>query len=148
MGKTIALKLTKDEEQIIAQFNKQGITNSELLRSALRLYFNHIHGLSDNAQIKNIFLRNEPKYADFSVTLGDLKHEMLQLREQMKETQKQVENTLAAFQRRLYLVSVKDPLSHQIPLPLKLDIIYDIHQQVDDFLNKEFLKTSETAVIR
>ncbi|MBN1860443.1 MAG: hypothetical protein JW840_03160 [Candidatus Thermoplasmatota archaeon] len=134
MAKTIALKLKREEEYIIAQFNKQGITNSELLRNALRFYFTHLHTLTQDDQSKNIFIRNDPARSDFSVSFFELKQELQQLREQMKETQRSVQNTVATLQRRLYLLSVNDPRSHQLPLPIKFDIIYDIHQQVDDFL--------------
>lgn len=135
MGKTIALKLKRDEEHIIAELNKQGITNSEILRNALSFYFIHLHTFARDDQLKNIFIRNDPTRTDFSVPFYELKQEMQQLQEQMKETQRHVENTITTLQRRLYLLSVNDSCSHQQPLPVKLDIIYDIHQQVDDFLN-------------
>jgi len=39
MGKVISLKLTRQEERIVKRLNQEGITNSELLRSALWDYF-------------------------------------------------------------------------------------------------------------
>ena len=66
MGKTIALKLSKKEEQIITQFNKKGMTNSDLLRSALRLYVQNIPEFSSkDAQMKNIFVKQETVQSDF-----------------------------------------------------------------------------------
>jgi hypothetical protein len=135
MGKTIALKLKREEEHIIAEFNKQGITNSELLRNALRFYLTHLHTLTKDDELHNIFIKNDPIHTDFSVPIYELKQEMQQLQAQMKETQRNVENTITTLQRRLYLLSVNDSCSHQLPLPVKIDIVYDIHQQVDDFLN-------------
>jgi 2-oxoglutarate dehydrogenase complex dehydrogenase (E1) component-like enzyme len=137
MGKTIALKLTEKEEKIVAQFNKQGISNSNLLRNALRQYINTLPEYTAiDPQMKNVFIKDENEQTNFSKSLKELKQEMERLREQMRKTQKQVESNVMAFQRRLYLLSLSTPLSEQIPTPIKLDIIQEIHQQVDEFLNK------------
>lgn len=136
MGKTIALKLTEKEEKIVAQFNKQGVSNSNLIRNALRHYIiTRPEYSSIDSQMKNVFIKDENEQTTFSKSLIELKQEIIQLREQMKKTQKQVESNVMAFQRRLYLLSLSTPLSQQIPTPIKLDIVQEIHQQVDEFLN-------------
>jgi len=42
MGKTISMKLNKREEIIVSKLNNNGISNSELIRTALWNYFNNI----------------------------------------------------------------------------------------------------------
>jgi hypothetical protein len=138
MSKTIALKLSEKEEQIVAQFNKQGMSNSELLRKALYQYFEHVHLISSkDAQMKNIFVKEEKIQTDFSYSHDELKQEMQELREQMKKTQKQVENNVRALQRQLYLFTITGSISQQVPAPVKRDIVRDVHQQIDDFLNSQ-----------
>jgi len=138
MSKTIALKLSEKEEQIITQLNKQGMSNSELLRNALYQYFEHIHIISSkDTQMKNTFVKQEKQPIDFSHSYNELKQEMQQLREQMKKTQEQVENNVRALQRQLCLFTITAPISQQIPSPVKRDIVRDVHQQVDDFLNSQ-----------
>ncbi len=95
MGKTIALKLSKREEQIIAQFNEKGMTNSELLRSALRQYVQNMPEFSsDDALIKNIFVKQEDVQTDFFDSVKELKSDMQGLQEQLVNTQKKVESEI------------------------------------------------------
>jgi hypothetical protein len=138
MGKTIALKLSKKEEQIITQFNKKGMTNSELLRSALRQYVQNIPEFSsDNAEMKTIFVKQENVQTDFFDSVKELKLEMHVLQEQLEKTQKQVENEMKTLQRQLRLFTVTVPSSEQSVSSMKIDIAGDIHQQVDEFLCKQ-----------
>lgn len=149
MGKTIALKLNEQEEQIIAQLNNQGISNSELLRKALRQYITNMpeYSCSEN-DIKNVFINNKNEQMDFTEEFKELRHEMQQLREQMKTTQNQVESNVLALQRRLYLISITNSNTQQMLTPLKLDIAQDIHRQVDDFLNKRREKSDRQEDLR
>jgi hypothetical protein len=138
MGKTIALKLSKKEEQIITQFNKKGMTNSELLRSALRQYVQNIPEFSsDNAEMKTIFVKQENVQTDFFDSVKELKLEMHILQEQLEKTQKQVENEMKTLQRQLCLFTVTVPSSEQSVSSMKIDIAGDIHQEVDEFLYKQ-----------
>ena len=138
MGKTIALKLSKKEEQIITQFNKKGMTNSELLRSALRQYVQNIPEFSsDNAEMKTIFVKQENVQTDFFDSVKELKLEMQVLQEQLEKTQKQVENEMKTLQRQLCLLTVTVPSSEQSVSSMKIDIAGDIHQEVDEFLYKQ-----------
>jgi hypothetical protein len=138
MGKTIALKLSKKEEQIITQFNKKGMTNSELLRSALRQYVQNIPEFSsDNAEMKTIFVKQENVQTDFFDSVKELKLEMHVLQEQLEKTQKQVESEMKTLQRQLCLFTVTVPSSEQSVSSMKIDIAGDIHQEVDEFLCKQ-----------
>ncbi|DAC72981.1 MAG TPA: hypothetical protein DSN98_02325 [Thermoplasmata archaeon] len=137
MGKTIALKLSEKEEQIVSQLNKQGISNSELLRNALHQYFEcNQEILPQNVQVKNNFLQEENTKPKFSESNKGLKQEIQDLRNQMTRTQKQIESEVMKLQRQLCVLSLSDPSSTQISGPFKLGIVYDIHQQVDEFLKK------------
>lgn len=138
MGKTIALKLTKKEEQIIAELNTLGLSNSDLLRNALREYLSYIHeSSSEDNELKNIFIKQEDKQARLFDTFREMKQEMKQLREEMKKTQKQFENDMTLLQRRLYLLSVNHPITTQGSSLRREHIVHDIHQEVDEFLRKQ-----------
>lgn len=137
MGKTIALKLTKKEEQIIAELNKLGLTNSDLLRNALREYLAYIHeSSSEDKELKNIFIKQEDKQIRLFDTFKELKQDIQQLQEEMKKTQKQFENDMTLLQRRLYLLSVDHPIAAQHSVSGKEQSVHDIHQEVDEFLKK------------
>jgi hypothetical protein len=138
MGKTIALKLSKKEEQVITQFNEKGMTNSQLLRSALRHYVQNIPEFSsDNAEMKTIFIKQENIQTDFLDSVKELKLEMQALQEQFEKTQRQVESEMKALQRQLGLLTVIVPSPDKCVSSMNIDIAGDIHQQVDEFLYKQ-----------
>lgn len=140
MGKTIALKLSKREEQIIALFNEKGMTNSELLRSALRQYVQNMPEFSsDDALINNIFVKQEDAQTGFFDSVKELKSDMQGLQEQLVNIQKKVESEMKTLQRQFYLLTAASN-SQQDPSSVKLDIARDIHQQVDEFLYKQTKK--------
>lgn len=137
MGKTIALKLTKKEEQIVADLNKIGLSNSDLLRNALRQYLSYIHeSPTEDKELKNIFIKQEDKQIRLFETFKELKQEMQQLREEIKKTEKQFENDVTLLQRRLYMLSVGHTPVGQDSTSYKGIIARDIHQEVDEFLQK------------
>jgi hypothetical protein len=149
MGKTIALKLSKKEEQIITQFNKKGMTNSDLLRSALRLYIQNIPEFSSkDAQMKNIFVKQETVQSDFFDSVTEVKSELQILQGQLERTQKQVECEMRTLQRQLYLLTATVSSSEQSCSSVKIDIARDIHQQVDEFLNKQIQKNGLEDVMQ
>jgi hypothetical protein len=142
MGKTISLKVTEKEHQMIEQLNEQGLSNSQLLRNALHHYFAEVLKFSSsNSETNTIFHTNEQRQTELAESYRELRKEMQQLRGQLQRTQRQVENDVTALQRRLYLLSLSHPLSEQIPAPLKGDIVRDIHHQVDEFLNSKQKKS-------
>jgi hypothetical protein len=138
MGKTISLKVTGKEHQMIEQLNKQGFSNSQLLRNALHHYFSEVLNVSaQDVEENTIFHTDEQRQTELAESYRELKNEMQQLRGQLQRTQQQVERDVTALQRRLYLLSVSHPVSQQIPAPLKGDIVRDIHHQVDEFLSSQ-----------
>lgn len=149
MGKTIALKLSKKEEQIITQFNKKGMTNSDLLRSALRHYVQNIPEFSsEDTQMKNIFVKQETIQSDFFDSVKELKSELQVLQGQLERTQKQVESEIKTLQRQLYLLTATTSSARQSCSSVKIDIARDIHQQVDEFLNTQTQKNGAEEVIQ
>ena len=149
MGKTIALKLSKKEEQIIIQFNKKGMTNSDLLRSALRHYVQNIPEFSSqDAQMKNIFVKQETVQSDFFDSVKELKSELQVLQGHLERTQKQVESEMKTLQRQLYLLTAATSGSGQSCSSVKIDIARDIHQQVDEFLNTQTQKNGVEELIQ
>jgi len=141
MGKTIALKLSKKEELLIAEWNEKGLTNSDILRSALRHYFEDICDVSSgNTEMKNVFIKQEKIQADFIDSVKHLQGEIHVLEDQLRHTQKQVENDIQTLQRQLYLLSTTDATSQEVPVSVKCDIARNIHQQVDEFLTTQAQK--------
>jgi len=138
MGRTIALKLSEKEEKIVTQLNKQGISNSELLRNSLRYYFEFIHeSTSQDTQEKRI-LHGEEKVASGShESIDELKQEIHELRKLTKKTQEQLESDIGKLHRQLYLLSSISPISKQMRSPLNIEVISDIHHEVDEFLQKQ-----------
>jgi hypothetical protein len=149
MGKTIALKLTKKEELIIEQFNKKGMTNSELLRSALRQYVQNVPELSSqDAQMKHIFVKQEAVQSDVLDSVQELKSELQLLQGQLERTQQQVDSEMRTLQRQLYLLTLPASSSEQSSSSVKSDIACEIHQQVDEFLKKQSQKNGLEEILQ
>jgi phosphoenolpyruvate-protein kinase (PTS system EI component) len=144
MGKTIALKLTKKEEQFISEVNSKGMTNSELLRSALRQYVQSMQEVSsEGSQMKNIFVKQENVSADFLDIVQQLKSDMQVVQGQLERIQKQVENDVQTLQQQLSLLTSNAPNIAQCTSSEKQENLYDVHQQIDQFLCKQ---THQNAV--
>lgn len=137
MRRTIALKLSEEEDQIVTQLNKKGVSNSELLRNALRQYFELIHEspLQDD-QLKSSLHMEEHTNMVFNDSFKGLKQEMQELREQMKITQVQVESDVMTLKRQMDLHPITSQIFKQISAPVKVKAVSDIHHEVDEFLKK------------
>jgi len=137
MRRTIALKLSEEEDQIVTQLNKKGVSNSELLRNALRQYFELIHESPfQDDQLKSNLHMDERTNMGFNDSFKGLKREMQELREQMKITQVQVESDVMTLQRQMYQLPITRQISKQISAPVKVKAVSDIHHEVDEFLKK------------
>jgi hypothetical protein len=138
MGKTIALKLNKKEEQFITQINSKGITNSELLRAALRQYVQSSEEFClEETPLKNIFVKQEEIPEDFLELVSQLKTEMQVLRGQVEEIQKQIESDVRTLKKQVFLLTVNAPTRYQDVSSVKQAIVSDVHQQIDDFLSHQ-----------
>jgi hypothetical protein len=137
MGKTIALKLNKKEEQFITHINSKGITNSELLRAALRQYVQSSEEFClEETPLKNIFVKQEDIPEDFLETVSQLKTEVQVLQGQVEKIQKQIENDVRTLKKQVFLLTVNTPTRYQDVSSVNQAIVSDVHQQIDDFLSQ------------
>ena len=128
MGKTIAVKISEREQQIIAELNKEGMTNSDLLRTALRHYFEVLHRTDllqepgkrtvDIDGIENPMIRDYIEY---------LKNEVRDLREQNTNLQQQI-----------YYFSENDEKVQKEIIEEKPTPSVNVHDQIDEFLKRQY----------
>jgi hypothetical protein len=137
MGKTIALKLSEKEDQIITQINKQGISNSELLRNALRQYFEYLQeSLDPDSQQRSTLRSEEPISVAVQESFEGLKQDVQALREQTKKTQQQIEQDIAKLQSQLQQLTIKNNTMVKTSGPNGSTIAVNVHHEVDEFLKK------------
>jgi hypothetical protein len=135
MGRTIALKLTEKEDQIVTQLNKQGVTNSELLRNALRQYFEYLQeSISSEQQEKNPIQRDRESILPVHESFEGLKLELEGLQVQTKKTKEQIESDIGSLQKQIHQLSIPEPVTKQVRAPMKITVVKDIHNEVDEFL--------------
>ena len=138
MGKTIALKLSEKEHQVVTQINKQGMTNSQLLRAALRQYFeNSPKSSSQDYSIDTTLFTEKNQNAEISISVQELRQEIRELWNQMEKKQKQVDDHIMTLQRQIFLRSIGDPFSKHTTDSMKVDTMCDIHSEIDEFLKKQ-----------
>jgi hypothetical protein len=77
MRRTIALKLSEEEEKIVTQLNKKSMSNSEILRNALHHYFELIQEshFQDYPFKRSLHVEEHPK-TRFNVSIEELKQEV------------------------------------------------------------------------
>lgn len=144
MGRTISLKLTDKEERIVSQLNRQGISNSELLRDALWQYFEAGNSLSHHT----VELRQTPIQTDVPTTepvvqdyIKHLKDEIQQLRDQNQKFQTQIGEEFSRLHGQLFRISrTNDPSrlilpNRRTPEP-PTPQFHQTHQVIDEFLKK------------
>jgi hypothetical protein len=134
MGKTIALKLSENENQIITQLNNQGVCNSDLLRSALRQYFESLqNSLSQEQQGKNMSDIHQVAERPQADLLCVMKNEIRALQEQIKHDREQTEKHIKSLESQLVQAT-----HHTFPTKLIIqrhhEIPSNVDQQVDEFL--------------
>jgi hypothetical protein len=123
MSRTIAVKISEKEEQIITHLNRQGISNSEILRTALHHYFELLHQpIPEDKPEKDI------------LSLMELKDEMQLLQEQTRRSQEQLEHEIGKLHRQLYQLTADPNVVPRVSLLGKRERIGDIHREVDEFL--------------
>ena len=128
MGKTIALKLSEKEQQIVAEINKEGMTNSDLLRTALRHYF-EILDRTDRLQepgkrILELEDIESPMIHDY---VEHLKEEVRELREQNMK-----------LQRQIYQMCLNTEQKTKETITEPNENTSDVHEQIDDFLKHQY----------
>lgn len=137
MHRTIALKLSEEEDKIVTQLNKKGFSNSEVLRNALHHYFELIkESQLQDYPLKRSFYLDDYTKTGFNVIFEELKHEVQELRDQMKKTQVQVESDVLTLQRQMDQYPIINQMTKQSLAPVKVKVVSDIHHEVDEFLKK------------
>jgi gas vesicle protein len=141
MGKTIALKITEKEDQIIQQLNRQGITNSELLRTALRQYFRQLYESTSHHLVQaGVVEVDEHSIPPIQDSLEEVKEELIELREQTKRTKEQIEDDILNLHKQLYQLTQSRNIITQMGDPFKDTLENDIHDEVDEFLKKRSIQ--------
>ncbi len=139
MGKTIALKLTKKEEQFISDINSRGMTNSELLRLALRQFIESLPEFSsEGSAMRTMFVKQDHVSADVFETVQQLKSEMQMMQCQLERIEKQVESDVQAMHQQLLRLNAETPHTPACASTMQQGQgnLYEIHHQIDDFLGK------------
>jgi transposase-like protein len=137
MGRTIALKLSEKEDQLVTQLNKQGMTNSELLRNALRQYFESLKdSINDEQQEKNKADTPESLETVVQQSFEQLKGEMQELQDITRKNQGRVENQIIRLEWDLHQLTASAPVSKRFPDSKVRRSVVDIHHEVDEFLKK------------
>jgi hypothetical protein len=138
MGRTIALKLSLKEEQIVRQLNKQGMTNSELLRNALRQYFEFLHqttgliaaedatsGVHDDASVV------------FEDSLRNIINDVEEIRCSLQKTQDEMHHETERIQQTLSELCIDAAMTQGSPSVLKTELFKDVHEEIDTFLSHQ-----------
>jgi hypothetical protein len=149
MGRTIAMKLSHQEEGIVDQLNRQGKSNSEILRAALWHYLEDIK-CPVNHEVNSTMVNqtnqektpeiNQEVQEEINTVIQDyivhLKEEIRDLREQNQRFQEQIDREMTRLHGQIYRMSSTEP-SRQLPAPRIIEQSPDVHKDIDSFLFKK-----------
>jgi hypothetical protein len=142
MGRTIALKLSQKEEQIVTQLNKQGMTNSELLRNALRQYFEYLHQTTAlNTLEKTMLFTQDNENIMTGDSINNLKKEVEEVRSLTVKTREELQNEITKLQQTTSELYIDTTVIQQKSLPSRTDVTKDVHREVDVFLERQMKHT-------
>jgi hypothetical protein len=135
MGRTIALKLSPKEEQVVMQLNKQGMTNSELLRNALRQYFEYLHQTTGLISPENPTMVQHTASVVFQDSLRNIINDVEEIRSSLQKTQKEMYHENEKIHQTLSELCIDATVSQNsnVGTP-KTEMFKDIHTEVDMFL--------------
>jgi len=139
MGRTIALKLSLKEEQIVRQLNKQGMTNSELLRNALRQYFEYLHQTTGliAAEKTTSEARDDDAGVVFQDSLRNIINDVEEIRSSLQKTQDEMHHETERIQQRLSELCIDATVNQgSLSLP-KTEMFRDVHDEIDTFLQHQ-----------
>ena len=137
MGRTIALKLSQEEEQVVAQLNKQGMTKSELLRNALRQYIEYLHQTTAlNTMDKNLSFSQDKASIMFQDSLRNIINEIEELRGALKKTQEEMQNEKAKINQTISEFCIDATVIQKKPISNKTEVPNDVHHEIDEFLEQ------------
>ena len=136
MGRTIALKLSKNEELIVAQLNKQGFRNSELLRNALRQYFEFLHQTTALARGKSLAGDQGDASIVFQDSLMNLMNDVEEIRCSLRKTQEEMQIEQARVLQTLSEICVDTTMLKKQPASEPAMVVRDVHSEIDAFLEQ------------
>jgi energy-coupling factor transporter ATP-binding protein EcfA2 len=135
MGRTIALKLSPTEEQIVRQLNKQGMTNSELLRNALRQYFEFLHQTTGLiAAEKSTSEVHDDAGVVFQDSLRNIINDVEEIRRSLQKTQDEMHQETERIQQTLSELSIDATVNQDNSSLSKIETFKDVHDEIDTFL--------------
>ncbi|HVQ00800.1 MAG TPA: hypothetical protein VMT57_04735 [Candidatus Thermoplasmatota archaeon] len=138
MGRTIALKLSPKEEQIVRQLNKQGMTNSELLRNALRQYFEYLHQTTGLISPENPISTASVVFQD---SLRNVINEVEDIRSSLEKTKVEMQHENERIHQTLSELCVDAAVNQNSSTGLpSIGLSKDIHEEVDSFLEQHFTR--------
>jgi hypothetical protein len=144
MGRTIAVKLSPKEEQIVTQLNKQGMTNSELLRNALRQYFEYLHQTTALGTLeKPTSFVQENASIVFEDSLRNIINDVEEIRSSLKKTQEEMQHETVKIHQTLSELYIDTTVSQKKSCPNNIEVVKDIHDEVDTFL-EHHIKQGDT----
>lgn len=136
MGRTIALKLSPKEEQIVRQLNKQGMTNSELLRNALRQYFEYLHQTTGliAAEKTTSEVRDDDAGVVFQDSLRNIINDVEEIRSSLQKTQEEMHHETERIHQTLSELCIDATVNQGSPSLPKTEMFKDVHDEIDTFL--------------
>jgi uncharacterized protein (UPF0332 family) len=135
MGKTIALKLSPKEEQIVAQLNKQGMTNSELLRNALRQYFEYLHQTTALIAGEKVTSEvHEGIGVVFEDSLRNIINDVEEIRSSLQKTQEEMHHETERIHQTLSELCIDATVNQGSSSLPKTEMFKDVHDEIDTFL--------------
>jgi hypothetical protein len=133
MGKVISLKLNKREERIVRRLNQEGITNSDLLRSALWHYFEPVDYSADSIKKSSYYDRSDISNG----SLYSLKEEVSKLRENHDKIQEEFSRELDRLRGHLSQSTPVTQLTKTSGLTPREQYVMDVHDNIDNVLKKK-----------
>ena len=133
MGKVISLKLNKREERIVRRLNQEGITNSDLLRSALWHYFEPADYSADS--IKKSSYYDKSDIANGS--LYSLKEEVSQLRENHDKIQEEFSREIDILREHISQSTPVTQYTKSNDLTPREKYVMAVHDNIDNVLKKK-----------
>ncbi|MCX6664940.1 MAG: hypothetical protein NT038_02600 [Euryarchaeota archaeon] len=143
MGKTIALKLTHQEEQVVHEFNNLGVSNSELLRNALWMFLESkkqtfTQGEQTNIDQTQSLTQIDPLIQDY---IQYLKEEIEEVREENNRLHHQLKESITDISKQISRITTDIKSAQETELHLEKDSFFNIHDRIDAVLDKQIHKT-------
>jgi hypothetical protein len=116
------------------------MTNSELLRNALRQYFEYLHqttGLIAAGEKTTSEARDDDAGVVFQDSLRNIINDVEEIRSSLQKTQVEMHHETERIQQRLSELCIDATVNHgSLSLP-KTEMFRDVHDEIDTFLQHQ-----------